>query len=84
MQGLQPCLVHISSNFKFCTKGGIYVSETFLVLIYICKKEKKKKKILDIYQFVEQGKFFEVYGLVTLFQICEIGYEIIQLFNLVL
>ena len=31
MQGLQPCLVHISSNFKFCTKGGIYVSETFLV-----------------------------------------------------
>ena len=31
VQGLQPCLVHISSNFKFCTKEGIYVSETFLV-----------------------------------------------------
>ena len=31
VQGLQPCLVHISSNFKFCTKGCVYVSETFLV-----------------------------------------------------
>ena len=31
VQGLRPCLVHISSNFVFCTKGGIYVSKTFLV-----------------------------------------------------
>ena len=30
--GLHPCLVHISSHFEFCTKGGIYVSETFLVI----------------------------------------------------
>ena len=26
-----PSTVHISNNFEFCTKGGIYVSETFLV-----------------------------------------------------
>ena len=37
VQGLQPCLIHISSNFKFCTKGGIYVSETFLVEVLISK-----------------------------------------------
>ena len=36
MQGLHPCLVIISSSFEFCTKGGIYVSETFLVKIYVC------------------------------------------------
>ena len=29
------CHVHISSNFEFCTKGGIYVSETFLVVNWI-------------------------------------------------
>ena len=31
VQGLRPCLVRINSNFVFCTKGGIYVSKTFLV-----------------------------------------------------
>ena len=30
-QVLLPCLVHISSDFEFCTKGGIHVSETFPV-----------------------------------------------------
>ena len=41
MQGLHPCLVHtcISSNFEFCTKGGIYVSETFLVSFKVCSNE---------------------------------------------
>ena len=31
VQGLHPCLVHISNSFEFCTKGGIYVFKTFLV-----------------------------------------------------
>ena len=26
-----PYRLHVSSNFEFCTKGGIYVSETLLV-----------------------------------------------------
>ena len=35
---------HISSNFEFCTNGGIYVSETFLVVDRLhaqvfCKKQ---------------------------------------------